>query len=430
MQETGKSSFLQDKLFGLPIPYFAVVSEIIIVAALLGKLESKTMLSGYAVCMMVGFWLSYIVEKVKIIRDTLGLAFVIIGAALLAYFHLIPKNMLAPAVQFMNTTNFLAFYIAALLCGSILGMDRKLLVQAGTRYFVPVLGGVFLAYLLGGLAGTMCGMTIKEAILYVAAPIMGGGNGAGAVPMSEIYAQATGGDKAVFYSKILAIGTPGNSPAILFAIILNQLGKHLPKLSGNGVIMDGFRPEDSAKEYDYEMTTSDMVAGLALTCGFYILGRIINWFIPFIHAYAYTIAIVALVKICGLLPERLEFGCVKWYRFMLDHFTIVIMGGVGMAMMDLNALINVLTPSYIFVSFAVVLGAVLGSGLVGLLVKFYFVESAVTAGLCMANQGGNGDVMVLSAANRMNMMSFAQMSSRLGGAIILVLQSILASMWL
>ena len=33
-------------------------------------------------------------------------------------------------------------------------------------------------------------------------------------------------------------------------------------------------------------------------------------------------------------------------------------------------------------------------------------------------------------ADRMNMMSFAQISSRLGGALILVIQSVLASMWL
>ena len=115
---------------------------------------------------------------------------------------------------------------------------------------------------------------------------------------------------------------------------------------------------------------------------------------------------------------------------MMDHFTIVIMGGVGLTMMDLGELLAVLTPKYVFVVFIVVLGAALGAGLVGLLVKFYFVESAITAGMCMANGGGNGDILVLSMADRMNMMSFAQISSRLGGALILVIQSVLASMWL
>ncbi|MCD7906593.1 MAG: 2-hydroxycarboxylate transporter family protein [Clostridium sp.] len=430
MEGTRKTSIMDEKLFGLPLPFFAVVSVIVIGAGMLGKLESKSLICGGAVCMVVGYWLSFIADKVGIIRKTIGLAFVSITAAALVYFNLVPENMLTPASAFMNDTNFLAFYIAALLCGSILGMDRRLLIQAGARYFIPIIGGVALAYGLGGLAGMLVGMNFKETVMFVAAPIMGGGNGAGAVPMSEIYAAATGGDKADFYSRLMAMVTLGNWCAMLFALLLNQLGKHAPKTTGNGVLMEGFRPEDSAKEYSYSMTTTDMVAGLGLASGFYIFGRIANILLPSIHAYAFTIAFVAFCKIAGIIPERLEFGAVKWYRFMMDHFTIIIMGGVGLTMMDLGELLAVLTPRYVFVVFIVVLGAALGAGFVGLLVKFYFVESAITAGMCMANGGGNGDILVLSMADRMNMMSFAQISSRLGGALILVIQSILASMWL
>ena len=77
----------------------------------------------------------------------------------------------------------------------------------------------------------------------------------------------------------------------------------------------------------------------------------------------------------------------------------------------------------------VVIGAVVGSGFVGKLVGFYPIEAAITAGLCMANMGGTGDVAVLTASNRMELMPFAQISSRLGGAFIILLASFLVPLF-
>jgi len=74
------------------------------------------------------------------------------------------------------------------------------------------------------------------------------------------------------------------------------------------------------------------------------------------------------------------------------------------------------------------LGAFFGAFFVGKLVGFHPVEAGITAGLCMANMGGTGDVAVLSAADRMELMPFAQISSRLGGAVILLLGSLMLSL--
>lgn len=86
-----------------------------------------------------------------------------------------------------------------------------------------------------------------------------------------------------------------------------------------------------------------------------------------------------------------------------------------------------ITPEYVGLCATVVVGASIGAGLLGRLMGFYFVESSITAGLCMTNMGGTGDVAVLSAAKRMQLMPFARISTSIGGAIIIILCGLLAA---
>ena len=99
--------------------------------------------------------------------------------------------------------------------------------------------------------------------------------------------------------------------------------------------------------------------------------------------------------------------------------------GIGVAFTDFGQVIDAISLIYVLIVCAVVAGAAFGACLVGKLVGFYPIESAITAGLCMANMGGTGDVTVLSAARRVSLMPLAQVSSRLGGALILLVSSVL-----
>ncbi|NCC97704.1 MAG: citrate:sodium symporter, partial [Synergistales bacterium] len=141
--------------------------------------------------------------------------------------------------------------------------------------------------------------------------------------------------------------------------------------------------------------------------------------------YALMIIAVALCKIFDLIPEMIQKSCNMWYKFVAKNFTAALLVGIGVAYTDLGAVINAISVQYIVLVAVVVLGAVIGSGFAGMMVGFNFVESALTAGLCMSNMGGTGDVAVLSAAKRMELMPFAQISSRLGGALILIMVSLL-----
>ena len=102
-------------------------------------------------------------------------------------------------------------------------------------------------------------------------------------------------------------------------------------------------------------------------------------------------------------------------------FPLMITVGIGTNLTDYAKVFT--NPAYIVIIMATVIGAMIGTFIVGKLFHFYPVEGMLTAGLCMANGGGAGDVQCLGAAHRMELMSYAQISSRIGGAIMLVIAS-------
>ena len=94
-------------------------------------------------------------------------------------------------------------------------------------------------------------------------------------------------------------------------------------------------------------------------------------------------------------------------------------GGIG------NVLAAALTPEYLLICVEIILTVAVCAAVFGKLVGFYPVESAITAGLCTNSMGGTGNIAVLSAADRMGLIPFAQMATRLGGALILIVSSFL-----
>lgn len=92
----------------------------------------------------------------------------------------------------MKGGGFLDFYIAALITGSILGMNRKLLIRAAIKYLPCIIGAMAAAIGLVAIGAKLVGMQSTEAIAYIGIPIMGGGMGAGAVPISKVFEGALG----------------------------------------------------------------------------------------------------------------------------------------------------------------------------------------------------------------------------------------------
>ena len=447
------------KLFNLPWPIFAIISVVVLAAAYLGVLP-QGMAGCFAFMIVIGTILNEIGDRTPIINSYLGGGAIVIifGTALLDYFHLLP-HLLKTAEDgtkiwanfahldvvgnissfFKPTGAFLDFYIAALITGSILGMNRKLLMKAAARYFPAIFGGLILSFALCVGLGAITGFGAVKALLLIALPIMGGGMGAGATPLSKIF-ESTGTMSA---AEAISIMTPavaiGNAISIVMAGIVVKIIKD-KKWNGNGALMQAGTVDPKELEISPEMQAKrdaieikNLGIGLLVSCAFFAWGYILaqGWkmLVPSvtIHAYAWMILTVAVCKILNIIPENIEIACYQWFQFIMKNLTTTLLVGIGLCYLNINTVIETFTLQYLLLCLVTCIGAFVGAALVGKWVGFYPVESGLTAGLCMANMGGTGDVAVLSAANRMELMPFAQISSRLGGAIILILGSLLLS---
>jgi Na+/citrate or Na+/malate symporter len=313
-------------------------------------------------------------------------------------------------------------------------MNRRFLLNSTIRYFPTIFGCIGMSFGFAALMGLVSGYGWKEAILYIAIPVIGGGTGAGAIPQSEIYGAAANIDPTVFFSRIYPVVIIGNIICIIFAGILNKVGKTHPNLSGNGVmikkgkgIYTPIKDELSVKKLDIK----EIAGALLLSCSLYALGRVIGVFVPGIHPLAWFIIAIIIIKVLAIVPRNIELEAGRLQLWFSQIFLWPLLIGSGIANIDIGEVVGVFNPTFFILTLIVVFSAMVGAGLLGYFLGCYPIEAAIAGGLCMSNQGGSGDLATLAAANRMSLLPFSQISSRIGGgAIMLVIASLLAGVWL
>ena len=104
------------------------------------------------------------------------------------------------------------------------------------------------------------------------------------------------------------------------------------------------------------------------------------------------------------------------HRFFAQVVTYPLLFAIGIALTPWDALVATLRPE-ILITIVSTVGTIMGTGfIVGRWVNLYPIEAAIV-NACHSGQGGTGDVAILTAANRMELMPFAQIATRIGGAI-------------
>ena len=290
--------------------------------------------------------------------------------------------------------------------------------------FFPLVIGSVVGAAVGVGLGILLGIGAYKTFFFIVVPIMAGGIGEGAIPLSVAYAAILNTAPEQLFGQIIPGVMLGSISGMIMGGLLKTLAQRKPEYTGNGVLVKN-DSIDILKETKEErpLDLAQMGAGALTAVGFYMLGiyagRLIGIPGPIVMIFT-----AAAVKALGWFPKAVEDGAYMMYRFFIVIVVFPMFIGVGTVMTPWKDIVAVLNPGYLIVIFMTVFSMTAAAFLSAKYLNMYPVEAAVVTA-CHSGQGSTGDIAILSAADRMILMPFSQVSTRIGGACTVVLAAIL-----
>ncbi|MFC9557034.1 2-hydroxycarboxylate transporter family protein [Rhodococcus sp. NPDC056960] len=410
-------------LDGVPLIIPIALTAIVMVAGLFDSIP-KNMIGGLAVIVGLGMLLGPLGNRLPIVTKIGGGALVcLMTPSILVYFGIFNDNTLDAVHSLMKEANFLYFVICTLVVGSILGMSRKVMIGGLIKIFPPLVVGTAVAVSVGIGVAMAFGYDFHRALFFIVVPILGGGIGEGVIPLSSAYASALGGESGDYIAQLIPAAIIGNIAAIISAGVLRRIGDRKPHLDGGGQLVktgdtdDLLTAEDDADVRE-SSTSPNYAMGVLTICSLFVLGTLLEHVVH-LPAPVLVILISVICKLFNVFPQSVEDSARGVYKIISGYFIYPVMIGLGMLYVPLNNVIDVISLGYVITCTAVVLSMVLVGFFVGKAIGMYPVDASLVT-VCHSGLGGTGDVAILSASNRMNLMPFAQISTRLGGVTTVI----------
>ncbi|HGF7689814.1 TPA: 2-hydroxycarboxylate transporter family protein [Enterococcus faecium] len=413
------------KIDFIPLSLYIILVLAYLAMTISNIVPENDMLVSLGIMTVFAYLLEEIGKTIPILKDLGGKVLVVtILPAFLVYKHWLPQSTVTVVSDFMNNNNFLMFFITLLVVGSIASMNRQTLVKATSRIIIILILCDVIGSLIGTGVGILLGLSAWNAYFFIVAPIMAGGVGEGAMPLSIGYAAILSGmGQNDIFGKILPCVMLGSLVAVLLSGMLKKIGEKYPQLNGQGNLIDGDDEhlenlKGSAKPVNIEKT---LLAGVvAITIYFvavyveHLLKSLLGFSIP-----SPVILLVSLMgaKMLGFIPKNIEEGGNSLYGFTVRGITPPLLFGVGVAKTDWLELIEVFKNPATIVTIIVTVVAIVATAFIAAkFLKMYPVDTAIAVSCC-SGQGGTGALAILAAGDRMELMPFAQVAVRLGGAM-------------
>ncbi|WP_349886518.1 2-hydroxycarboxylate transporter family protein [Pantoea ananatis] len=415
----------------IPLPLFVLAGALIAVDCLSGTLKSDIVVM-VATLAFFGFACGEFGKRLPVV-GRLGAAAIcatFIPSALV-YYGLLPDIVVTSTTQFYKSTNILYLYICCIIVGSIMSMNRTVLIQGFVRIFFPMLCGEIVGMVVGMGVGLALGLEPFQIFFFIILPIMAGGVGEGAIPLSIGYAALLHMDQGVALGRILPMVMLGGVTAIIISGCLNQLGKRYPHLTGEGQLMPNVtnvEPEPLQSVFSGKVDVTAIASGALLAVLLYMVGML-GQKLTGLPAPVGMLFLAVLVKLVNGVSPRIIAGSQVVYRFFRTAVTYPVLFAVGVAITPWHILVTAFTLTNLLVIISTVSALVATGFFVGKKIGMHPIDVAIVS-CCQSGQGGTGDVAILTAGNRMGLMPFAQIATRIGGAINVSLSLLLLSHFL
>ena len=222
-----------------------------------------------------------------------------------------------------------------------------------------------------------------------------------------------------------------NFVAIVTAGVLSAIGKRYPHLTGNGNLQPAANgiprhlpahDRRSVQQNRAQMARLDIepiftatLLGIAL----YLVG-VLGYHLLSLPAPVVMLVLAVLLKLANLIPHHIEEAASVVGRFFALAVTYPLLFAVAVALTPWSAIMEALHPANLLIIVLVVASLSVTGFFVGKLMRLFPVEAALV-NACHSGSGGTGVVAILTASERMELMPFSQIATRIGGAITVAL---------
>lgn len=409
----------------IPLPIYLLLVALLAVFTWLGTIKSD-IATVIGIMAAFAFTLGELGKRLPIVKNIGGAAVVVTFVpSYLAYRGWIPVQMTTVVEGFFKSTGILYVFIAAVIVGSILSMDRSTLIKGFMKIFVPLFVGSNVAALVGVTVGTLLGLGTWDTFFFIVAPIMAGGVGEGAIPLAVGYHGITGMEQGDVLARVMPAILVGNLTAIICAGALSSLGRKFPSLTGNGKLQPTGDEDLAAETVKPDGNVQNIAAAGMIAVTLYLTGVLAQQTLSFPAPVVMLALAVALKLFHGITP-RLQSGSYTVYKFCLTAIAYPMLFAFGIVLTPWEKLIEGFAPANLITIVATVAAMTASGFFTARFVNLYPIESAIVSST-HSGMGGAGDIAILSASNRMVLMPFAQIATRIGGGITVAFTLILMS---